>query len=178
MNILNIYKKVITPKLINFFKYDNVMKVPKIIKIVINIGIGWSICNKKNLDHILLNLKSISGQKPLVTKARKSIANFKIRQGFPIGCKVTLRKNLMWFFLEKLIYVVIPRIRDFRGFSKKSFDNSANLNIGIKEHTIFPEINYEKNSVLHGLDISIVTSTFKIEESLALLTFLSFPFKN
>ncbi len=177
MKIFNLYKNIIIPKLMENLKYKNIMQVPRILKIVINVGINYVFLNKKKINDILLNLKLISGQKPIITCARKSIANFKIRQGFPVGCKVTLRKNNMWFFLEKLIYIVIPRIRDFQGFSKNSFDKNGNFNIGIKEHTIFPEINYERTSIVHGLNISIITSTNSIKESLMLFNLLLFPIK-
>ncbi len=176
MNLFNLYKKKIINDFIKKFNYTSLMEVPKLIKIVINIGVG-GITDKNKIDDVCLNLKLITGQKPIVTNSRKSIANFKIRRGNPIGCKVTLRRKLMWCFLEKLIYISIPRIRDFRGFSIKSFDKYCNLNIGIKEHTIFPEIDYEKINRLYGLDISIVTSSINLKEVFYLFSSFSFPFR-
>ncbi len=176
--LLDLYKKHIKKKLIKEFCYTSIMEVPKINKIVINVGLNYLSLNKKKLDDVIINLKLITGQFPIITKSKKSIASFKIRKGFPIGCKITLRKNNMWNFLDKLIFIVIPRIRDFRGFSLKSLDNYGNLNIGIKEHTIFPEIDYEKANFLHGLNISIILNSKSINESISLLRNIYFPFKN
>ncbi len=175
-NLLILYKNVIIKKLIDKFCYKSIMQVPKIIKIILSISLNHINLEKKRLNDVCQNLKLISGQKPIITKCKKSIANFKIRKGYPIGCKVTLRKKNMWNFLDRLIFISIPGIRDFRGFSIKSFDKYANLNIGIKEQTIFPEIDYEKVVYIHGLNISIITNTNIIEESCYLLEKLYFPF--
>ncbi len=175
--LFDLYNSVIKKKLIKEFNYVSIMQVPKLIKIVLNISLDSESLEKKIINNVFLNLKLISGQKPIFTKSKKSISNFKIRKNFIIGCKVTLRKKNMWNFLDKLIFIVIPRIRDFRGFSKKSFDKNGNLNIGIKEHTIFPEINYEKIFYNHGLNISIVINNNSINESFKLLKYFYFPFK-
>lgn len=159
------------------FNYRSIMQVPKIQKITLNMGVGKSIHNKKILNNAILNLTTITGQKPIITKAKKSIANFKIRKGYPIGCKVTLRKKKMWNFFEKLVLIAIPRIRDFRGLSLNSFDGFGNYNIGIKEQIIFPEINYDKIDNIRGLDISITTSAKSNKEGIALLKYFNFPFK-
>ncbi len=177
-NLSVLYKNIIIKKLVNKFNYTSIMEVPKLLKIVLSVSLNNSNLEKKRLIDVCSNLKLISGQKPVITKSKKSIANFKIRQGFPIGCKVTLRKKNMWNFLDKLIFIAIPRIRDFRGFSKKSFDKYANLNIGIKEQTIFPEIDYEKITYVHGLNISIITNTCILKESFVLLKEFYFPFSN
>ncbi len=177
-NLLFLYKNKIIKKFINNFNYNSVMEVPKLIKIILSVSLNSSNLEKKRLSDVYTNLKLITGQKPIIVKSKKSIANFKIRQNFPIGCKVTLRKKNMWNFLDRLIFIAIPRIRDFRGFSKKSFDKCANLNIGIKEQTIFPEIDYEKISYIHGMNISIVTNTYIFKESFFLLKEFYFPFSN
>ncbi len=177
-NLLFLYKSKIIKKFMNNFNYYSIMQVPKLIKIVLSVSLDFSNLEKKRLPDVFSNLKLITGQKPVITKSKKSIANFKIRQGIPIGCKVTLRKKNMWNFLDKLIFIVIPRIRDFRGFSKKSFDKCSNLNIGIKEQTIFPEIDYEKVTYIHGINISIVTNTYILKESYFLLKEFYFPFSN
>ncbi len=177
-NLFILYKDVIIKNLIDRFNYNSIMEVPKLVKIVLSVSLNSLNLEKKRLFDVCTNLKLITGQQPIIIKSKKSIANFKIRQGFPISCKVTLRKISMWNFLDKLIFIAIPRIRDFRGFSKKSFDNYANLNIGIKEHTIFPEINYDKVIYIHGLNISIVTTTNILKESIALFTEFYFPFSN
>ncbi len=174
--LLDLYKNIVVYKMFKEFKYNSIMEAPKLIKIVINVGIGTANFDKKKLNTVIENISLISGQKPIITYSRKSISNFKIRRGFPVGCKVTLRKKLMWGFLEKFIFISIPRIRDFRGFSKKSFDKQGNLNIGIKEQTIFPEIDYEKSGFLHGLDISINILSNCVHESFFLLSCFSFPF--
>ncbi len=177
-NLFILYKDVVTKNLIDKFNYKSIMQVPRLVKIVLSVSLNSFNLEKKRLLDVSRNLKLITSQQPIITKSKKSIANFKIRQGFPIGCKVTLRKKNMWNFLDKLIFIAIPRIRDFRGFSKNSFDNYANLNIGIKEHTIFPEINYEKVIYIHGLNISIITNTNVLKESISLLTEFYFPFLN
>ncbi len=174
--LFNLYKNKSIPFLVKKFSYKSIMQVPRLIKIVINICIGLSSIDKKYLDDAFFNLSLISSQRPILTYAKKSIANFKLRKGIPIGCKVTLRKKLMWNFLDKFIFISIPRIRDFRGFSKKCFDKYGNLNIGIKEQTIFPEIDYEKIKKIHGMDISININSNKIEENYALLSSFYFPF--
>lgn len=171
------YKKQVIKKLINKFNYVSIMQVPKIIKITLNMGVGASIFDKKFLENAISDMKLISGQKPIVTKAKKSIAGFKLRRGFPIGCKVTLRKNKMWEFFERLICIAIPRIRDFRGFSKKSFDGRGNYTIGIREQIIFPEINYEKIDKIRGLNITITTNANSNDESYFLLSSFNFPFR-
>ncbi|WP_367670582.1 50S ribosomal protein L5 [Sodalis-like secondary symbiont of Drepanosiphum platanoidis] len=173
----NLYKKKIIFKLIKIFNYKSIMQVPKIKKITINVGVGESISDKKMLNKSLLDLSIISGQKPLITKAKKSISGFKIRQGYPIGCKVTLRRKRMWEFLERLIIISIPRIRDFRGLSKKSFDGKGNYNIGIKEQIIFPEIDYDKVEKIRGMNISITTNAKSDKEGYFLLKYFNFPFK-
>ncbi|WP_343128535.1 50S ribosomal protein L5 [Buchnera aphidicola (Kurisakia onigurumii)] len=171
------YKRIIINKMIKKYKYHSIMQVPKIEKITLNMGVGSTTSDKKILEHAISDLKLISGQKPLITKARKSIAAFKIRQGYPIGCKVTLRGLRKWDFLKKLVCVAIPRIRDFRGLSKKSFDGRGNYSLGIKEQIIFPEINYEKIDRIRGLNITITTNTNSDKESFVLLKLFNFPFR-
>ncbi|NIH16485.1 MAG: 50S ribosomal protein L5 [Buchnera aphidicola (Periphyllus lyropictus)] len=177
LDIYNFYKKKIVPKFIKKFHYTSVMQVPKIIKITLNMGVGECVSNKKKLDYAVSDLALISGQKPVLTKVRKSVAGFKIRQGYPIGCKVTLRGVRKWHFLSKLINIVMPRIRDFRGFSKSSFDGFGNYNFGIKEQIIFPEIDYDKIDEIRGLDISILTTAKSDLEAFSLLSEFNFPFK-
>ncbi|QJC28678.1 50S ribosomal protein L5 [Enterobacteriaceae endosymbiont of Plateumaris consimilis] len=176
--LYNYYKNKIVKKLIYSFKYYSIMQVPRISKITLNMGVGKVISDKKHLENAINDLTVISGQKPLITKAHKSIAGFKIRQGYPIGCKVTLRGKRMWYFFERLLFIAIPRIRDFRGLSKKSFDGYGNYNIGIKEQIIFPEINFDKIDHIRGLDISISTTANSNKEGYALLYELNFPFRN
>ncbi|QJC29119.1 50S ribosomal protein L5 [Enterobacteriaceae endosymbiont of Plateumaris rustica] len=176
--LYNYYKTKIVKKLIYSFKYRSIMQVPRINKITLNMGVGKIISDKKHLNNAINDLTLISGQKPLITKVRKSIAGFKIRQGYPIGCKVTLRGKRMWYFFERLLFIAIPRIRDFRGLSKKSFDGYGNYNIGIKEQIIFPEINFDKIDYIRGLDISISTTANSNKEGYALLSELNFPFRN
>lgn len=171
------YKNNIINKLTEQFKYTSVMQVPRIQKITLNMGVGEASTDKKLLDYAIADLTALSGQKPLVTKARKSVAGFKIRQGYPIGCKVTLRGERMWEFLEKLIYVAVPRIRDFRGLSSKSFDGRGNYSMGVHEQIIFPEIDYDKVDKIRGLDITITTTANTNEEGKALLAALNFPFR-
>jgi len=154
------------------------MEVPRVTKVTLNIGLGEATTDKKIIDHAVADLTKISGQKPVVTKARKSIATFKVREGYPIGCMVTLRGDRMYDFLDRLISIAIPRIRDFRGISSKSFDGRGNYNIGIKEQIIFPEIDYDKIDSLRGMNICITTSAKSDEEAKALLKSFSFPFKN
>nr|BET44515.1 MAG: 50S ribosomal protein L5 [Candidatus Aschnera chinzeii] len=171
------YKKEITKLLMKQFHYKSIMQVPIINKITVNSGVGKAATNKKLIQYVANDLAAITGQKAFITKAKKSIANFKIRQGYPIGCKVTIRGKRMWDFLERLIYIVVPRIRDFRGLSKKSFDGYGNYNIGIREQIIFPEIDYNKVDQIRGLDISISTTAKSDNEGFALLSAFNFPFR-
>lgn len=178
MNRLNQkYKDVVVPNLMKQFNYKSVMEVPCIDKVVINIGLGEAVANPKLLDEAVAELTQIAGQKPVITKAKKSIANFKLREGMPIGCKVTLRKEKMYDFLDKLMNISLPRVRDFRGVSDTSFDTRGNYTLGIKEQLIFPEINYDKVNKVRGMDIVIVTTANTDEEAKALLQELGMPFK-
>lgn len=172
------YRQTITKQLIDQFKYKSVMEVPKITKITLNIGLGEATTDKKVIEFALTDLKKISGQQPIITKAKKSIATFKVREDYPIGCMVTLRRKKMYEFLDRLITVAIPRIRDFRGISGKSFDGRGNYNMGIKEQIIFPEIEYDKIDSLRGMNISITTTAKSDSEAKSLLAAFSFPFKN
>jgi large subunit ribosomal protein L5 len=172
------YEKEIVPKLIEAFQYKNVMQVPKLKKIVLNMGLGEAIQNIKVLETAAAELKAIAGQQPVVTKAKKSIAAFKLREGMPIGCMVTLRHGRMYDFLQKLVNVALPRVRDFRGISNKAFDGRGNYALGIKEHIIFPEIDYDKIDQIKGLNVSIVTSARTDEEGRELLRLLGMPFRN
>lgn len=171
------YQKEVIPALAQQFGFENTMRVPKITKVVLNMGVGEAIADKKVLENATSDLERISGQKVVVTKARKSIAGFKIREGWPIGCKVTLRGERMYEFLERLVSIAIPRIRDFRGLSPKSFDGRGNFAMGVNEQIIFPEIDYDKIDTLRGLDITITTSAQNDDEGRALLTALRFPFR-
>jgi large subunit ribosomal protein L5 len=171
------YKDEIAPKLIEEFKYDNVMAVPKLQKIVINVGVGNAINDAKELDTIVGNIATITGQAPVKTKAKKSISNFKLREGMPIGCKVTLRGKIMFEFLDRLINLALPRTRDFQGVPNKSFDGRGNYTMGIKEHTIFPEIDVDKTNQIHGMDVTFVTSAESDEEAFTLLKHFGMPFK-
>jgi large subunit ribosomal protein L5 len=170
------YKEEIVSSLRDEFGYGNVMAVPRLKKIVINSGVGEAIENKKALDTVVENLALISGQKPIMTTAKKSISNFKIREGEPIGCKVTLRKRIMYEFFDRLVNLALPRTRDFQGVPDKSFDGRGNYTLGIREHTIFPEINTDNVDKVHGLDITFVTSAESDEEAYALLKQLGMPF--
>ena len=172
------YKSEIVPALQEQFKYKSIMQVPKITKITINMGVGEAIADKKILQSAVADMEKISGQKAVVTLARKSIAGFKIRDDMPIGCKVTLRGAKMYEFFDRLITIAIPRIRDFRGMNSKSFDGRGNYSMGIKEQIIFPEIDYDKIDALRGMDICITTTAETDEEGLALLKQFNFPFKN
>ncbi|WP_126071476.1 50S ribosomal protein L5 [Candidatus Annandia adelgestsuga] len=176
-NLHKYYKNKIINKIMLKSYYYSIMQVPRLIKITLNIGIGNSENNKKKINFAMRDLESITGRKPVITKTKKSIAGFKIRKGLPIGCKVTLRRNFMWDFLEKLINIAIPRIRDFRGLSKKSFDGNGNYNFGIKEQIIFPEIDYNKIDCIRGLDINIITNAKNNYEGFKLLSEFNFPFK-
>ncbi|AXI07605.1 50S ribosomal protein L5 [Oceanobacillus zhaokaii] len=171
------YQDEIAPSLMNKFNYKSVMQVPKIEKIVINMGVGDAVQNSKALDSAVEELTLISGQKPLVTRAKKSIAGFRLREGMPIGTKVTLRGERMYDFLQKLISVSLPRVRDFRGISKKAFDGRGNYTLGVKEQLIFPEINYDKVNKVRGMDIVIVTTSNTDEEARELLAQLGMPFQ-
>ncbi|MBJ7556352.1 50S ribosomal protein L5 [Marinomonas spartinae] len=172
-----VYKDQVVAKLTEEFAYKNVMEVPKITKITLNMGVGEAIADKKLLEHAVNDLEALSGQKVVVTKARKSVAGFKIRDGYPIGCKVTLRGERMWDFFDRLVDVAIPRIRDFRGLNPKSFDGRGNYSMGVKEQIIFPEIEYDKVDRVRGMDITITTTARTDEEGRALLAAFSFPFK-
>jgi large subunit ribosomal protein L5 len=172
------YQKEAVPKLIDAFKYKNIMEVPRLQKVVLNMGLGEAIQNIKLLDAAAEELKTIAGQKPVVTRAKKSIAAFKLREGMPIGCMVTLRRNRMYDFFYKLVNIALPRVRDFRGISGKAFDGRGNYSLGIKEHIIFPEINYDKIDRIKGLNISVITSAQSDEEGKELLKLLGMPFKS
>jgi large subunit ribosomal protein L5 len=172
------YRDKISPELKKRFGYKSIMQVPRITKITLNMGLGEAVADKKIIASAMEDLAKISGQKPVTTLARTSIAGFKIRAGWPIGCKVTLRKQRMYDFLQRLIVIAIPRIRDFRGFSIKSFDGRGNYSLGIKEQIVFPEVDYDKIDVLRGLDITITTTANTNEEGSALLAAFGFPFKD
>ncbi len=177
-NLRNKYNEEIVPKLMEQFNYDSPMEVPKLVKIAINQGLGDATQDKKIVDTALSDIGVVAGQKGVVTKAKKSVSNFKLREGMPIGVKVTLRKNRMYEFLERLIAVSLPRVRDFRGISDKSFDGRGNYTLGVTEHIIFPEIDMDKVSRIHGMDISFVTTANTDAEALALLKEFGMPFKN
>lgn len=171
------YKDSIIPSMMKEHNYKTVMQVPKVVKVVINVGVGDAVSNSKHLESTVKELELITGQKPVVTKAIKSIAGFKLREGMPIGCKVTLRKTKMNDFLDKLFNINLPRVRDFRGLSKTSFDGQGNYTIGVKEQLIFPEIDYDKISKIRGMSITIVISSNTNEESISLLSKMGAPFK-
>ena len=171
------YKEVVVPQMMEQFGYDNVMQVPRITKIALNMGVGEAVADKKIMDRAVGDLTAISGQKPVVTNARKSVASFKIRDGWPVGCKVTLRRERMYEFLDRLVNVAIPRIRDFRGLNRKSFDGQGNYSMGVKEQIMFPEIDYDKIDVIRGLDVTIATTARNNDEALALLQAFNFPFR-
>jgi large subunit ribosomal protein L5 len=172
------YKKDVVPALIKQFGYTSVMQVPRIEKIVINMGVGEAVADKKVLDNAVADMQKIAGQKPVVTKARTAIAGFKIREGYPIGCMVTLRQERMFEFLDRLVSLALPRVRDFRGVSGKSFDGRGNFNMGVKEQIIFPEIEYDKIDAIRGMNITITTSAKTDAEAKALLSAFKFPFRN
>lgn len=171
------YIQEVVPAMMKEFGYKNPMQVPKVEKVNINVGMGEAISNVKMLDAAVKELEQITGQKPVVTKAKKSIAGFKLREGMPIGCKVTLRRARMYEFMERLLHAALPRIRDFRGISLKAFDGKGNYTLGVKEQLIFPEINYEEVAAIHGMDITIVTTALNDTEGRALLKNLGFPFR-
>ncbi len=172
------YREQVVPQLVKQFGYKSVMEVPRITKITLNMGVGEAVVDKKNIEAAVADMTKISGQKPVVTKARKAIANFKIRQGVPIGCMVTLRGQRMYEFLDRLVTIAFPRVRDFRGVSGRAFDGRGNYNIGLKEQIIFPEIEYDKIDKLRGMNISITTTAKTDEEAKALLAAFRFPFRN
>ena len=176
--LLQQYKEKIVPELISKFGYKSIMEVPRITKITLNMGVGEAVADKKVLENAVKDLAAISGQKPVITKARKSIAGFKIRDGYPIGCMVTLRGPRMFEFLDRLVTVALPRVRDFRGISGKGFDGRGNYNMGVKEQIIFPEIEYDKIDMLRGMNISVTTTAKTDAEARALLGAFKFPFKN
>lgn len=172
------YKETVVPELLGKFGYKSVMEVPRISKITLNMGVGEAVGDKKILDHAVADMTKIAGQKPVVTKARKAIAGFKIREDYPVGCMVTLRGNQMYEFLDRLVTIAMPRIRDFRGISGKGFDGRGNYNVGVKEQIIFPEIEYDKIDAIRGLNITITTTAKSDEEARALLAAFRFPFRN
>lgn len=171
------YRDNVVEQLTEQFGYKSVMEVPKVTKITLNMGVGEALTDKKVLENAVADMEKIAGQKPVITKAKKSIAGFKVREGWPIGCKVTLRSDRMYDFLDRLITISIPRIRDFRGLNPKSFDKQGNYSMGVKEQIIFPEIDYDKIDKLRGMDITITTTAKTAEESHALLSAFKFPFR-
>jgi large subunit ribosomal protein L5 len=172
------YKDTVVKKMIEQFGYTSAMEVPRIKKITLNMGVGEAVADKKIMENAVGDMQKIAGQKPVVTKAKKSVAAFKIRDDYPVGCKVTLRRERMYEFLDRLVTVAIPRIRDFRGISAKSFDGRGNYNMGVKEQIIFPEIEYDKIDAIRGMNITITTTAKSDEEARALLSAFSFPFRN
>ena len=173
-----IYKEEVVPALMKQFGYTNPMEVPKLVKITVNMGVGEAATNKKVLEYAVADMTKITGQKPVVTKSRVSVASFKIRDGWPIGCKVTLRRNTMFEFLDRLINISLPRVRDFRGVSGRSFDGRGNYNMGVKEQIIFPEIDFDAVDAIRGMDIAITTTAKTDAEAKALLAAFKFPFRN
>lgn len=176
--LLELYRSKIVPELVKQFSYKSVMEVPRITKITLNMGVSEAVADKKVMEHAVEDLTKIAGQKPVATKARKAIAGFKIREELPIGCMVTLRGARMYEFIDRFVTVALPRVRDFRGISGRSFDGRGNYNVGIKEQIIFPEIEYDKIDTLRGLNVSITTTAKTDEECKALLSAFRFPFKN
>ena len=171
------YKETVVPKLMEKFSYGNIMEVPKITKICLNMGVGEAVGDKKVMGRAVGDITAIAGQKPVVRLARKSVASFKIRDGWPVGCKVTLRRERMYEFLDRLVSIAIPRVRDFRGLNRKSFDGRGNYSMGVKEQIMFPEIDYDQIDVIRGMDITITTTAKNDKEALALLQAFNFPFK-
>ncbi len=171
------YLETIVPQLMEQFKYSSIMQVPRLSKITLNMGVGEAVGDKKILEHALADMQSISGQKPVATLSRKSIAGFKIRDGWPIGCKVTMRRERMFEFLDRLINVAIPRTRDFRGFSPRAFDGRGNYSLGIREQIVFPEVDYDRIDTIRGMDITITTTAITNDEGRALLSAFNFPFR-
>lgn len=172
------YQKTVVPQLREQFGYKSLMEVPRISKITLNMGLGEALTDKKVIEHAVDDMTRISGQKPVVTYSRKSVANFKLREGWPIGCKATLRRERMYEFLDRLISIAIPRVRDFRGFSPRSFDGRGNYSLGVREQIIFPEIDYDKTDAIRGMDITITTTARTDEEARALLSAFKFPLRN
>ena len=172
------YSETVTKQLKEQFGYKNNMEIPRITKITLNMGVGEAIADRKVMEHAVGDMTKIAGQKPIVIKARKSVAGFKLREGWPVGCKVTLRREMMYEFLDRLISVAIPRIRDFRGMNPKAFDGRGNYNMGVKEQIIFPEIDYDKIDTLRGMDITFTTTAKTDEEGRALLAAFNFPFRH
>ena len=173
-----IYKDTVVPQLVKQFGYKSVMEVPRIEKITLNMGVGEAVADKKIMDNAVGDMTKIAGQKPVVTKSRKAIAGFKIREGYPVGCMVTLRKTHMYEFLDRLVSIAMPRIRDFRGISAKGFDGRGNYNMGVKEQIIFPEIEYDKVDAIRGMNITLTTTAKTDAEARALLAAFRFPFRN
>ena len=171
------YSNTVVAKLKEQFDYQNVMEIPRITKITLNMGVGEAVADRKVMEHAVADMTKIAGQKPIVVKARKSVAGFKVREGWPVGCKVTLRRERMYEFLDRLINIAIPRIRDFRGMNPKSFDGRGNYNMGVREQIIFPEIDYDKIDALRGMDITLTTTARTDEEGRALLAAFNFPFR-
>lgn len=171
------YEKTVRPELMKRFEYQNAMQVPRLVKVTLNMGVGEALADKKVIEHAVADMQAISGQKPIVTRARKSVAAFKVREDWPIGCKVTLRRTRMYDFLDRLISVAIPRVRDFRGLPSRSFDGQGNYSMGVKEQIIFPEIEYDKIDAIRGMDITITTTAKTDEEASALLLAFKFPIR-
>jgi large subunit ribosomal protein L5 len=172
------YKETVVPQLQEQFGYSNIMEVPRLTKITLNMGVGEAVGDKKVMDRAVGDMTAVAGQKPIVTYARKSVASFKIRDGWPVGCKVTLRRERMYEFLDRLVNVAIPRIRDFRGLNRRSFDGRGNYSMGVKEQIMFPEIDYDQIDMIRGMDITITTNAKTDEEALALLQAFNFPFRD
>jgi large subunit ribosomal protein L5 len=172
------YRDVVVGQLMKQFGYKNVMEVPRLTKITINMGVGEAVTDKKVIDNAVADLTKLAGQKPIVTKAKKAISNFKVRENWPVGCKVTLRRDRMWEFLDRLVSIALPRVRDFRGVSGRSFDGRGNYTLGVKEQIIFPEIEFDKIDALRGMDITFTTTAKTDDEAKALLKAFSFPFRN
>jgi large subunit ribosomal protein L5 len=172
------YREQIVGQMMKQFGYSNVMEVPRLTKITINMGVGEAVTDKKVIENAVADLTKIAGQKPVVTKAKKAISNFKVREGWPVGCKVTLRRDRMWEFLDRLVSIALPRVRDFRGVSGRAFDGRGNYTLGVKEQIIFPEIDFDKIDVLRGMDITFTTTAKTDDEAKALLKAFSFPFRN
>ena len=173
----NYYKDTVVPQLLEKFSYSNIMEVPRLTKITLNMGVGEAVGDKKVMDRAVGDMTAIAGQKPIVTYARKSVASFKIRDGWPVGCKVTLRRERMYEFMDRLVNVAIPRIRDFRGLNRRSFDGKGNYSMGVKEQIMFPEIDYDQIDVIRGMDITITTTAKTDEEAMALMQAFNFPFR-
>jgi large subunit ribosomal protein L5 len=176
--MLQMYEKTVVPRLGERFGYKNIMQTPKITKIVINMGLGDATANPKIIDSAVVELSTISGQKPIITRGKKSIAGFKLREGMPIGCCVTLRRDRMWEFLDRLITLSLPRVRDFRGVSGRAFDGAGNYTLGLKEQIVFPEIDFDKVDKIKGMNITVVTTAKTNEEAKELLAGLGMPFRN